>query len=168
MYTITELHAKLTKKGVIKSSRPYLSRLASEGKLPYVEIDGKKMFKFKEVKKALAELNQKMPNGDKYNPVDKDGKVKTINSTKVFLQEYQGMNAKQKFDIEAGLLVYRDEVERKAFTVVRVLRDQLLAMPERITAEIMGSANVKEGKELFYKELNQVLEYLSSEKVLYE
>ena len=166
--TITKIHEKLTEEGVITSSRPYLSKLVKEGKIPYVEIKGKKDFKYKEVAVALQNLRQKLPNGEKFKDTNEDGSAKTINQTKIFLQEYQGKLAQQKYDIEANKLVYREEVEQKAFTVMRVLRDQLLAIPERITADIMASENIKEGKEVFFKELNEVLLYLSDEKVLYE
>ena len=166
--TITEIHKKLTHKKVITSSRQYLSKLVGQGKIPYTEIGGVKEYSYKEVKKALLDLNQKLPNGRNFNPKQKDGSPKTINSTKIFLQEYQGMIAKQKFDIEAQKLVYREEVENKAFTVLRVLRDQILIIPERISGELSSETDVVKIKEILYKEINSVLEYLSSEKDLYE
>ena len=166
--TQAEVLRQLKKKEGIVFSKQYLGRIVKEGKIPYTETNGKKDFEYETVVQALKDMKQKLPDGGKYNPKNKDGSAKTINDTKIFLQEYQGKLAQQKFDVEAGKLVYRDEVEQKAFTVMRVLRDQLLAIPERITADIMASKDIREGKEVFFKELNEVLEYISDEKVLYE
>lgn len=166
--TQAEIVRKLHTDGKIKFTRQYFAKLVSQGKIPFKEIDGKKDFKYKKVVKALSDMKQRMPDGQKFNPKNEDGSEKTLNSTKVMLQEYQAKLAKQKFDVEAGKLVYKDDVEQKAFTVMRVLRDQLLSLPERITAEIMGASDITEGKELFFKELNEVLEFLSDEAKLYD
>ena len=166
--TQAEVLRKLKEKYKITFSKQYFSKIVKEGKIPYIEVNNKKDYDIKEVAVALQNLRQKLPNGEKFKDTNEDGSAKTINQTKIFLQEYQGKLAQQKYDIEANKLVYREEVEQKAFTVMRVLRDQLLAIPERITADIMASENIKEGKEVFFKELNEVLLYLSEEKVLYE
>lgn len=166
--TQAEVLRQLKEKYKITFSKQYFSKVVKQGKIPYIEVNNKKDFNLKEVAIALQNLKQRLPSGDKFSGTHDDGSVKTINDTKIFLQEYQGKLAQQKFDVEAGLLVYREDVEQKAFTVMRVLRDQMLAIPERITAEIMSCDDIKEGKEIFYKELNQVLAYLSDESVLYE
>lgn len=166
--TQAEVLRQLKSKYKVTFTKQYLSKLVKEGKIPYIEVNGKKDYDLKEVALALQALQQKLPDGSKYNPKNEDGSEKTINQTKIFLQEYQGKLAQQKFDIEAKKLVYRAEVEQKAFTVTRVLRDQLLSMPERITAEIMGANDLNEAKEIFFEELNSVLSYLSSEKTLYD
>lgn len=166
--TQAEVLRQLKSKYKVTFTKQYLSKLVREGKIPYIEVNGKKDYDLKEVALALQALQQKLPDGSKYNPKNEDGSEKTINQTKIFLQEYQGKLAQQKFDIEAKKLVYREEVEQKAFTVTRVLRDQLLSMPERITAEIMGANDLNEAKEIFFEELNSVLSYLSSEKTLYD
>ena len=172
--TLRDVYNKLIKKKVISYSEPYLRKLVAQGKIPYTEEGTKKVFDYKEVKRSLGALQQKtngtqlQPDGTNFNPKDKDGKEKTINSTKIRLQDYQGKLAQQKFDMEAGKLVDREEVERKSFIVARVLRDQFLALPERITADIMSATNLREGKEILHAEINQLLQFLSDESKLYE
>ena len=186
---LTQLHKKLTKEGVITSSRPYLSQLVREGKIPFKGEGRIKEFTYKEVVKALGEIVlrvEKPHNAKGFHknlPPLKDGQSKdeyerevkaklgkdpTLTDSKVFLTIYQGKIAEQNFEREAGRLVYRDDVEQKAFKVVRVLRDQILAIPERLAGEVASTTDPREVKEIMYKEINQVLEYLSSEKVLYD
>lgn len=169
MIKIGELHKKLLKDGGYKFSRPYLSKLASQGKIPYVEEYGKKLFQYEDVVLALQTLQQKPKEGaDNFDPKDEKGNLKTINSTKIMLQEYQGKIAQQKFDIEAGKLVYMEDVENKAFEVARVLRNQFLAIPERMAGVLASTTDPKEVKEILYTEMNEVLSLISNEKVLYE
>ena len=52
--------------------------------------------------------------------------------------------------------------------MARVLRNQILAIPERLAGELASTTDVREVKEIMYKEINEVLEYLSSEKDLYD
>ena len=156
--TLSQVYRKLVDDKVVTFSRPYLSKLIKEGKIPYTEVNGKKDFDFEEVVKGIANSKSRV----------KDGDSKTLNNAKIKLTEYQAKLAEQKFDVEANLLVYRDEVEQKAFTAVRVLRDQILTLPERLAGEVASSTDPKEVKEIMYKEINAVLEYLSSAEVLYD
>ena len=156
--TLSQVYRKLVDDKVVTFSRPYLSKLINEVKIPYTEVNGKKDFDFEEVVKGIANSKSRV----------KDGDSKTLNNAKIKLTEYQAKLAEQKFDVEANLLVYRDEVEQKAFTAVRVLRDQILTLPERLAGEVASSTDPKEVKEIMYKEINAVLEYLSSAEVLYD
>mgnify|MGYP003655703800 CR=1 FL=1 len=165
---LAELLRELIAKNGVTFSRQYLEKLVKKGAIPYTMVDGKKDFDYKQAVKALGESQQKSKAEKDFNPKDKDGNIKTINSTKIMLQDYQALLAQQKFDIENGKLVYREDVENKAFIVGRVIRDQILAIPERLAGEIASTTDVREVKELMYKEFNQVLEYISDEKVLYE
>ena len=164
---VAELLSKLKDEHGFTFTRQYIQKLAKDGKIPYVEVGSKKTYVFDEVLQALQNLQQKHT-GIKFEAKNKDGSLKTINSTKIMLQEYQGKLAQQKFDIEAGKLVYREDVENKAFTVARVLRNQVLALPERLAGELASTNDINEIKEILYKELNEVLEYMSSEKDLYD
>lgn len=172
MASLQKTYDKLIKEKVVTFSRPYLSQLVAEGKIPYTPKGKRKNFEYGLVIKALSEMEQQTndnkPSKDKFNLTNKDGSAKTINSTKIMLQEYQGKIAKQKFDVEAGVLVYREDVENKAFEVARVLRNQILAIPERLAGQVASTTDVNEVKEILYTELNEVLAYLSSEKDLYD
>jgi len=59
-------------------------------------------------------------------------------------------------------------VEQKAFIVARVIRDQMLTLPERLSGELASSTDPKEIKEIMYKEINEVLMYLHEGEALFE
>lgn len=159
---------ELERKYKLTYSKQYFSKLVKQGKIPYTELNGRKQYELDKVVSGLQAMQQKTPDGEKFDPKNKDGSVKTINSTKIMLQDYQAKLAQQKFDIEEGLLVYREQVENKAFEVARIVRNQLLTIPERLAGDMVSTTDVHHAKELMYKEINQALEYLSEGKELYE
>ena len=165
---LSEVLRLLQEKDGVTFTRQYLDKLVNKGVIPFDEVNGKKVFEYKTVAEAIR-TSQQRPKGieEKFDPKDKDGKDKTINSTKIKLQDYQGKLAQQKFDVEAGKLVYREDVENKAFTVARVIRDQFLTLPERVSGGLLGLDNVHDIREYLHKEINLVLEGLTA-KGLYE
>jgi len=86
----------------------------------------------------------------------------TINEANIFYTIYRGKLAQQKYDIEAERLVYRSEVEDKAFSTARVIRDQLLTIPERMSAEIATKSDPVEIRELLYAEIIKTLSIIST------
>jgi hypothetical protein len=95
--------------------------------------------------------------------VSAGGEAPTINDANVFYTIYRGKLAQQKFDIEAEKLVYRSEVEDKAFSTARVVRDQLLSIPERVSAELAVKTDPAEIREFLYEEIIRTLSVLSTE-----
>ena len=175
---LSQLHARLTEEGVITSSRPYLSQLVREGKIPYEGEGRKKTFNFKKVIKALGEYKVRVepPANAKKTihdlPKKKDGQTSdeykeelkmelgddpSLSDSKTFLTIYQGKLAQQKFDIEAGLLIYKEEVENTGFELARTIREQLLVIPEKVSAELAGVTDVIEVREVLYGEILKTL-----------
>ena len=181
---LVELHRKLKEEGVATFGRTYLSNLVAKGKIPYTGEGKRKQFDYDEVVAALKNnaertsnsfLNDLAPPKEGQSPeeygeeiVTKMGKDPSLTESKVFLTIYQGKLAQQKYLIEKGDLISREDVERAAFMAVRVLRDHILALPERLAGEIASSTDPMEIKEIMYKEINSALKYLSDEKALYE
>jgi len=158
-------------------SKQYFGKLVKQGKIPYYDDEGKKRFRYKDVSEALKQMKQKPTDKEKSKPVNddekfslenKDGSPKTINSTKIMLQEYQAKIAKQKYDLLEGQIVLKEEVESKAFEVARILRNQIMALPERMAGVLASHTDPKEVKEILYKELEEVMSFLSEGKALYE
>ncbi len=155
---LTDTHKKLKKEGHVTFNRSYFSQLVREGKIPFKMKDNKKVFRYMQVLKALSDAGK--------IKMDDDSKEKTVTSTKLELYHWRGILAKLEHDKKAGVLLYRDEVEQKAFTVIRVLRDQLLAMPERITADIMTVHSVEDAEAIMRKELEMILEEIRAENLM--
>lgn len=156
--THTELHKKLTTEGVITFNKQYLSQLIREGKIPFkVGANGRKIFKYHQVLKALAEGGQVVIDGNS---------EKTVTSTKIELYYWKGKLAQLEHDKKAGILLDRAEVEQKAFTVARVARDQLLALPERLTVDLMSANTLEDAKKLLTAELEAILEGVTPETLI--
>ena len=155
---LTDTHKKLKKEGYVTFNRPYFSQLVSEGKIPFKTDDkGRKHFKYMMVLKSLVEggIIEVGGNGEK-----------TITSTKLELYHWRGKLLEQQHHIKAGKLIYRDEVEQKAFIVMRTIRDQLLSLPERLTADIMTAHSIKDAEALIRKELEMLLDPLTPESLM--
>ena len=188
---LTKLHKKIIDDGVATFSRPYLSKLIADGTIPFKWVNNKKDYVFAEVVEALVNSKERSSSSVKDIqkktlhdlPLKKEGQSAkeykeelvmelgaepTLADSKIFLTIYQGKIAQQKFDIEARLLVYREDVENKAFIVMRVIRDQMLTLPERLGGELASSTDPKEIKEIMYKEINEVLMFLHEGEALYE
>lgn len=158
-------------------SKQYFGKIVKQGKIPYYEDGGKKRFRYKDVSEALKQMKQKSSDKEKTKPANdeekfnlqnEDGSTKTINSTKIMLQDYQAKIAKQKYDLLEGQIVLKEEVESKAFEVARILRNQIMALPERMGGILASHTDPKEVKEILYKELEEVMSILSEGEALYE
>ncbi len=86
----------------------------------------------------------------------------TINEANIFYTIYRGKLAQQKFDIEAEKLIYRTEVEDVAFSTAKVIRDQLLTLPERLAAEVATMTDAVEIREVLYAEIIKTLTIIST------
>jgi hypothetical protein len=92
------------------------------------------------------------------------GKIKdlTLKDAQTFYTIYRGKLSQLKYEEESGRLILKSDVEQKAFVTARTTRDQLLAIPERISGAIVSMTDVSEVKETLYDEIIRVLEDLSA------
>ncbi len=68
--------------------------------------------------------------------------------------------------MRAGKLIYRNDVEQKAFTSTRVIRDQVLMLPERMSGELSNINEPEQIKEILFEEINKILESLTLENLM--
>ncbi len=90
----------------------------------------------------------------------------TITDANIFKVIYQGKLEKIKYEKELGLLIPRDEVEDKAFSVSRAIRDKILSIPERMSSELASIDDPHVIKELLYKEFGMMLDGFSEDSFL--
>lgn len=159
--SLAELHRQLTKSGVISSTIQYLDKLVAQGKLPHTinKANGKKVYKYEECVQALSEMRQFPKEAGKTKKGGKE--TKTLTDGRIKLVYEQARLAKQKADVEEGKYILKDEVVSDVYIAVRILRDQILAIPERLAGELASNTNVAEVKEIMYRELGIALEALS-------
>ena len=92
------------------------------------------------------------------------GKIKdlTLKEAQTFYTIYRGKLSQLKYEAESDRLILKSDVEQKAFVTARTIRDQLLAIPERISGALVSMTEVSEVKETLYDEIIRVLEDLSA------
>lgn len=71
------------------------------------------------------------------------GPVPTYNESRAFKEYYAAQSAKLDYEKEAGSLVAVDQVKAEAFRLARALRDAIMAVPDRIDAELAAETNAR-------------------------
>ena len=66
------------------------------------------------------------------------GKVPTLNASRTIYEAYRARTAQIEYEERVGLLVPVDKVRKEAFTMARITRDAMLAIPDRLASEIVG------------------------------
>lgn len=79
------------------------------------------------------------------------------------LKHYQAELARVKFEELAGALVKSDDVKRQAFKIARAVRDSMMNIPGKISAELAGETDQFKIHARLDEEIRQALENLSSE-----
>lgn len=69
------------------------------------------------------------------------GSGMAIAESKQIESEYKAKLAKLDYETKMGLVVLTEDVEREAFRVARVTRDAMLAIPDRMAAELAGTTD---------------------------
>ncbi len=104
----------------------------------------------------------------KPQPTDKEADGKTYAEILRFKEYFKGQREKLAYRKEIGQLVLKESVEKQAFEMARIMRDNLLNVPNRISGEIAAELGLKpgEGQEQVFQILNreilQILEGLTA------
>jgi len=187
-----ELLVKLKKNNIANFKPPSFVQAVNRGQISYTmnEKKTKKLYDYETVKKEIIAAGiggiiknkptsskdlDKLPNPEKgQSPkeygeavVAELGSKPTITDVNIYRILYQGKLEKLKYEKEKGIVINRDEVEDKAFSVTRALRDKLLSIPERLSNELGAISDPHEIKELLYKEFNKMLEGFSKDSFLW-
>ena len=166
------MHARLIEDNLVTFSVQYFGRLAKSNDIPSTNLEnGRRDFEYVEVVRALNALGKI---GGKKEPVKTETAKSTnekytlpqdpnLNEAKIF----QAIQAGRKIELEVEAtersLVSREEVENKAFSIARIVRDKLLAIPTRIVLDLSSMTDRQEIIELLFLEINQALEEISEE-----
>lgn len=79
-------------------------------------------------------------------------------------ENYNAKLAKIKFEEQSGILVSADKVKDDAFKMARAVRNQILALPDRIAGELASMKDARTIALKLTKELAACLESLSNEE----
>lgn len=140
-------------------SKQYANRLVKAGTIPLV--DGK--VDIDEANGILASIRN--PN----KPEMRRGKQNVSDlstlllKTRIKNEMEKGKLLEAKAKAEIGELVPAEEVRTSAFNKARIVRDNLLNIPDRVAPQLASISNENKIHEILLNEIRMVLEALSSE-----
>ena len=184
LYTAKEVLKKLKDNNLVTFKKASFSEAVRIGVIPFRQEDGikSKLYHYQDVADAIKNAGIGSPPTtteklDKIAPptqgqskqeyaeqvIAELGEKPTLTDANIYKTLYAGKLEKLKYEKESGLVIARDEVESKAFSVSRAIRDKILTIPERMSNELATIDNAHQIKELLYKEFNILLEGFSEE-----
>ena len=187
LHTQAEVLKRLKKKGIVTFSKVAFSQAVTRGVIPHIIESGvkHKLYDYESVVKAIKKSGigspistkehiDKLPDPkegqtqDEYvDEVSKLGTKPTLVDANIYKTLYSGKLEKLKYEREIGLVVSRAEVEDKAFSVTRAIRDKILTIPERLSNELASINDPHQVKELLFKEFGLMLEGFSEDSFLW-
>ena len=85
----------------------------------------------------------------------------SLNKVKIFKELYQGKLAQLDFKKKSGELLEANDVKNDAFEMGRLIRDNLLNFPHKMSLRIAGVADPKIIEMTLEEEINNILEQMS-------
>ncbi|APR99000.1 hypothetical protein [Wolbachia endosymbiont of Folsomia candida] len=146
-------------------SKQYVSYLVKQG---IVELEGG-MVNREQANEALETIRDPSQPLRRKNGEDGDGRQNTselstmLLKTRIKNEMERGRLLEAKAKAEIGELVSIEEVKREAFNTARVVRNNLLNIPDRVSELLGPITDAKKIHELLTKEIKTALESLSKE-----
>lgn len=75
-------------------------------------------------------------------------------------ENYKAKHAKMQYELDLGLLISSEQVRADAFKMARLVRDQIMALPDRISSELAAMKDSRKIAEKLAHELRLCLESL--------
>ena len=86
-----------------------------------------------------------------------------FNKARTVRETYKARIAKLDYEERSGKLVNADEVKIAAFNSARKLRDRVLQLPRRLSAQLAAETDAREVESILTKAIREALEELSKE-----
>ena len=145
-------HRKVTLKVVQKA-------IASERIVTVTDAKGCQRINPEEADKAWFENTN--PNMARNRGVD----VPKLSKSRAIREDYEARLAKLEYEEKSGKLVDAEKVKRDAFDLARRVRDHILNIPDRISAELVGITDQPTMHNVLLRELNTALQELCDHKL---
>lgn len=88
-----------------------------------------------------------------------------MRKAKIQREVYKAKLCQLQFEKESGLLVYAADVKHAAFESGRMLRDQLLNIPARVSPILAAERDTKKVNEILTKEIRQCIETIAADLI---
>jgi hypothetical protein len=96
-------------------------------------------------------------------PSEADENAKTVKKSAAIYKMYQARLTKLEFEEQSGQLHNVDQCKRDAFKVARAVRDALLGIPDRLSAELSGESDQFIVRQKLDAEIRQALQALAAD-----
>lgn len=96
-------------------------------------------------------------------PTGNEPKTATFQQARTLREAYMARLAKLEFEEKSGRLVAADAVKNEAFRVARIVRDNLLNIPDRVAGELANETNQFKVHQRLTQEIRRALEDLKIE-----
>lgn len=73
--------------------------------------------------------------------VGPDGETTSLAASRAKREAYEAELARLKYEQQAGTLVEAEAVKKEAFKTARIIRDGMLNIPDRVSAELVGATD---------------------------
>ena len=113
-------------------------------------------------KKKTAQEVEPEPTSPDELKIDPNKKL-TFSEARTLKENYSARLAKIKFEEESGRLIPAEQAKSDAFKLSRTVRNQILALPDRISAELASMTDAHAINLKLKKEFTECLEVLHSE-----
>lgn len=96
---------------------------------------------------------------------EKDTQVSgTLNQSRAIKEAYLARLAKLEYEEKSGKLVSAADVKNEAFKVARIVRDNMLNIPDRVSAELAALTEPAQIHRFLTEEIRKALEGLASDE----
>lgn len=103
------------------------------------------------------------PQPEEQPQAEEKPKGPSVHQSAAVLKAYQARLAKLEFEEKAGKLISAEEVKRESFKTARGVRDALMGIPDRVSAEFAGETDQFAIRKRLETEIRQALESLATQ-----
>ena len=140
-------------------SRAYVAKLVKNGKLTLVDKKVDVELADKQLEKNIDPNNGLKERDQKNLPDGKSGLG--LMEAKRLHEEYKAKLARLRYEQARGELIEKSQVDREAYSIGRVVRDAMLAIPSRLRDILAAEDDAKEVHKILEKDITHALDELA-------
>lgn len=136
---------------------PYISKLVKSGKLTF---DEKGLIDYNEALKQLNANTQRVNNKSQQNSFS-DDKEENLGYWKTETEKWRALNEKLDYEENLKLLIPKEQVDKDAYEIGKLVTEQLLSVPERYCNIFAAETDAMVIREIWLKETKRILNELA-------
>lgn len=138
----------------------YVRTLVDNGKIPFILKDGKRWIDVAEGDAAYKKNVSRSNSGPKAPAMPQEN-VPNALTQEAYFKAYRARLAKLNYETKSGKLIEKEQVHRQIFTSIRIVRDALRNVPQKIAHELASEVDPHRCELILIKEIDDCLLELS-------